>query len=65
MLVAVTGHAGDVRQLSRHLEGAEDNVVCVVDPQPTVAAGREAGLLVLRGSGSVDLARLWDTAVAR
>ncbi|PUA80945.1 DUF58 domain-containing protein [Nocardioides currus] len=65
VLVAVTGHAGDVRDLSRHLEGAEDTVVCVVDPQPTVAAGREAGLLVLRGRTSLDLARLWDTAVAR
>lgn len=65
VLVAVTGHAGDVRQLARHLEGAEDTVVCVVDPQPAVAAGREAGLLVLRGPGSTDLARLWDSAVAR
>jgi uncharacterized protein (DUF58 family) len=65
VLVAVTGHAGDVRHLARHLEGAEDTVVCVVDPQPTVAAGREAGVLVLRGRGSTDLARVWDTAVAR
>ncbi|HXH79863.1 DUF58 domain-containing protein [Nocardioides sp.] len=65
VLVAVTGHAGDVRDLARHLEGAEDTVVCVVDPQPTIAAGREAGVLVLRGRSSIDLARLWDTAVAR
>lgn len=65
VLVAVTGHAGDVRDLARHLEGAEDSVVCVVDPQPAVTAGREAGLLVLRGVGSSDLARLWDSAAAR
>lgn len=65
VLVAVTGHASDVRDLARHLEGAEDTVVCVVDPRPGVAAGREAGLLVLRGPDSSDLARLWDTAVAR
>lgn len=65
VLIAVSGHTADVHDLARHLEGADDTVVCVVDPRPTVAAGREAGLLVLRGRGSSELAHLWDSAVSR
>lgn len=65
VLVAVSGQAGDVRRLARHLQGADETVVCLVDPQPVVAAGREGGMLVLRGRTSSDLAQLWDAAVAR
>ena len=60
VLVAVTGAGADTRELTLRLARAVDTTVCVVDPRAGVAAAHEAGALVLRGTGSQALARLWD-----
>lgn len=66
VIVVISGADADLHALSLALGGARDaTVLCVVDPRPDIAAGRDAGALVLRAATSHELARLWDAAAIR
>jgi len=63
--VVVTGASADRHELALLLGDAESRVVAKVDPMPLVTAEQRAGVLVLRGAGSISLAAAWDEAAAR
>lgn len=61
----VTGAGADQHELGLLLGDAATRVVAIVDPMPLVAAEQRAGVLLLRGAGSLSLAAGWDQAAAR
>lgn len=63
--VVVTGSEADRHELGLLLGDAATRVVAAVDPMPLVAAEQRAGVLLLRGAGSLSLAAAWDEAAAR
>lgn len=65
VVVAVTGAASDERELMLLVGSGPTGVLAVVDPVPLVSAEQRAGVLVLRGAGSLSLAASWDEAATR
>lgn len=63
--VAVTGPHADLPSLATDLRDAQTGLAAVVDPRPLVAAGSEAGLLVIRGASSTALAQQWGLVMGR
>ncbi|MCW2791139.1 MAG: hypothetical protein JWO76_237 [Nocardioides sp.] len=65
VVVAVTGATADERELMLLVGSCPTGVLAVVDPVPLVSAEQRAGVLVLRGAGSLSLAASWDEAATR
>lgn len=65
VLAAVTGRAADLADLALAAATALGQYVLVVDPAPAAGVEQRAGLLLLRGRTSTDLAAAWERTVAR
>lgn len=65
VFAAVTGRSADLADLALAAAVALGRYVLVVDPAPTRGVEQRAGLVLLRGRTSSDLAAAWERTVAR
>lgn len=65
VFAAVTGRDADLPDLALAAASAISQYVLLVDPAPAAGVEQRAGLVLLRGRTSTDLAAAWERTVAR
>lgn len=65
VFTAVTGRGADLTDLALAAAAAQSQYVLLVDPDPARGVEQRAGLVLLRGRTSAELAAAWERTVAR